>query len=342
MKKIIAVLIALAMVLSMSVMAFAVCNNVKSPLDVLEDNNVVESEYEKYWNSSVTLTPEQIEDWANWWEYVNIYKAIKEQPIYVGEDGKLMRWSDAWLAYTNYVASQLKSNPQEAATELVAIAQGGYVPAGDVISIVGNSIMGGIGGDGNEGDLSGVISGIIDKITGGDKEPEVTAEQYADELAELINSGATADEITSKISDDLANGKIVVNQIPDIVKAISAKVEAGEIENNETVQKILDFFKGFGGDSDSPFPDFGEITLPWDNGNSENGSFLDTILGIIGSIGDIFNPTPDEPTTPDDPSEPGNTDPIPDTGDVSFVAVAAVAAVAGVAFVLTRKKSDAE
>lgn len=334
MKKIIAVLIALAMVLSMSVMAFAAFAEKQSPADLAEG---VEENY----RNAVNLEDWQLNDAANWWKYIEIRQKIEEQGIYTKEDGSLMTWEEAWQAYAKYVASNLSSDPVNAATELVGLVQNGYLEAGDLISIIGESIMGGIGGDGESGDLSGVISGIIDKITGGNKEPEVTADQYVEELVALINSGASVDEITSKISDDIASGKIVLNQIPDIINILSSKIEAGEIENNETVQQILDFFKGLGGgEGGFEFPDFGDITLPWDNGNSENGSFLDTILGIIGSIGDLFNPT--NPDTPDDPSNNGGNSTIPNTGDVSFVAVAAVAAVAGVAFVLTRKKSDAE
>ena len=334
MKRIIAVLIALAMVLSMSVMAFAAFAEKQSPADLAEG---VEENY----RNAVNLEDWQLNDAANWWKYIEIRQKIEEQGIYTKEDGSLMTWEEAWQAYAKYVASNLSSDPANAATELVGLVQNGYLEAGDLISIIGESIMGGIAGDGESGDLSGVISGIIDKITGGNKEPEVTADQYVEELVALINSGASVDEITSKISDDIASGKIVLNQIPDIINILSSKIEAGEIENNETVQQILDFFKGLGGgEGGFEFPDFGDITLPWDNGNSENGSFLDTILGIIGSIGDLFNPT--NPDTPDDPSNNGGNSTIPNTGDVSFVAVAAVAAVAGVAFVLTRKKSDAE
>lgn len=333
MKRIIAVLIALAMVLSMSVMAFAAFAEKQSPADLAEG---VEENY----RNAVNLEDWQLNDAANWWKYIEIRQKIEEQGIYTKEDGSLMTWEEAWQAYAKYVASNLSSDPANAATELVGLVQNGYLEAGDLISIIGESIMGGIGGDGESGDLSGVISGIIDKITGGNKEPEVTADQYVEELVALINSGASVDEITSKISDDIASGKIVLNQIPDIINILSSKIEAGEIENNETVQKILEFLEGLGGGETPTFPDFGDITLPWDNGNSESGSFLDTILGIIGSIGDFFNPT--NPDTPDDPSNNGGNSTIPNTGDVSFVAVAAVAAVAGVAFVLTRKKSDAE
>lgn len=337
MKRLIAVLIALAMVLSMSVMAFAGYNGKSSPSEITES----QEDYEK----ALSLTSLELEDTRKFGRYIKIRNAVIEQGIYVNEDGSFMTWDDAWKAYAAYVASDIKNNPKDAATELVALVQNDRVPAGDVISIVGQSVAGGIGGDGQEGDLSETISGIIDQITGGEKEPEVSADAYADELAELLNSGATEEEIIQKISDDLGNGKIVANQIPDIAKAVSAKVEAGEIENNETVQKILDFVNGIGGgEGGFEFPDFGDIKLPWDNDNSSSGSFLDTILGIIGSIGDLFNPsTPDDPTPgPGSNEEPGTTDPIPDTGDVSFVAVAAVAAVAGAALVLTRKKNDAE
>lgn len=338
MKKVIAVLIALAMVLSMSVMSFAAFNGVKSPADILLENNVPESDYESVWNNAIALGPDQLLDTDNFWQYIAVHKAVKEQNIYTSTDGYLLNWTDSWKAYTTYVASQLGTDASGAAQEIVAIVQGGYVPIGDVISIVGQAAMGGIGGDGESGDLSGTISGIIDQITGGGATGEVTAEQYVEELTELINSGASFEEITKKISEDMGSGKIVAKQIPDIISGLTAKIEAGEIENNETVQKILEFFEGLGGNGGFEFPDFGEITLPGDIGNSEGGSFLDTILGIIGSIGDIFNPSNPEP---DDPSNNGNNT-IPDTGDVAFVAVAAVAAVAGVALVLTRKKSDAE
>lgn len=337
MKKLIAVLIALAMVLSMSVMAFAEFAGVKSPVEAAGSQD----DYEK----ALSLEDWQINDYANWWNIIDGRKKIEDQGIYTKEDGSLMTWEEAWQAYYSYVLQNAASDPQIAITEIMAIISDGYVSAGDAIAIAGETVMGGIGGDGESGDLSGVVDQIIGGITGGDKEPEVSADAYADELAELINSGAAFEDITKKIGDDIASGKIVTNQLPDIAKAISAKVEAGEIENNETVQKILDFMEGLGGESGIEFPDFGDIKLPWDNDNSSSGNFLDTILGIIGSIGDLFNPSedPEEPTPGlSGDEEPGTTDPIPDTGDVSFVAVAAVAAVAGAAFILTRKKNDAE
>lgn len=334
MKKLIAVLIALAMVLSMSVMAFAGFNGVKSPAEIVNDP-------EDY-NRAATLDDIQINDI----QYLKKARDdMREQGIYNKDAFTFMTWDEAWDAYYDYVLANVSSDPMTAVTEIIGSVTDGYVQPGDAIAKVGETIMGGAGGDGQEGDLSGIVDQIIGSITGGDKEPEVSADAYADELAELINSGAAFEDITKKIGDDLANGKIVANQIPDIAKAVSEKAEAGEIENNETVQKILDFMEGLGGgEGGFEFPDFGDIKLPWDNDNSSSGSFLDTILGIIGSIGDLFNPsTPDDPTPgPGSNEEPGTTDPIPDTGDVSFVAVAAVAAVAGAALVLTRKKNDAE
>lgn len=334
MKKIIAVLIALAMVLSMSVMAFAEFNGKRSPADINADRE----EFDK----AATWNDAQIGEISS---LINMRKTIRDQGIYVKEDNSLMTWDEAWSAYYAYVLENVSSDPKTAVTEIVSSVTSGYVAPGDAISMVGNSVAGGIGGDGESGDFSGVISDIIDKITGGEnKEPEVSTEAYVEELTQMINDGVAVNEITKKIGEDIASGKIVANQLPDIAKAISEKVDTGEIENNETVQKVLEFIKGLGSEGDGKFPSFSDITLPWDIGNSESGSFLDTILGIIGSIGNIFNPsTPDEPTPGPGPNEePSTTDPIPDTGDVSFVAVAAVAAVAGAAFILTRKKNDAE
>lgn len=87
------------------------------------------------------------------------------------------------------------------------------------------------------------------------------------------------------------------------------------------------------------------------------GGFLDTILGILGSIGDMLfggdsgsdtpttDPSDDENLWGDDSgdmwgddSSSGST--IPDTGDTTVFAVAAVALVAGAALVMTRKKNE--
>ncbi len=344
MKKVIAVLIALAMVLSMSVMAFAGFHElIYSPSECGKEKNGAECTKED-WDKAINLSSLQIEDFANFSKYINIRINIDEMGYVNEESGEYATWEEAWKLYLTYVVMFANEDTSGAVKQIIGIVKDGYVSVGDAISIISEVAKDNPGGDGNTGDISGILSGVFEAIKDmlpKDKEPEVTADQYAEELAELINSGAAFEDITKKIGDDLESGKIVVKQIPDIAKAVSEKVEAGEIENNETVQKILDFFKNFGGEGGSDFPSFGDITLPWDNGNSESGSFLDTIMGIIGSIGDLFNPTPDEPSDPSNPSDPGDTT-IPDTGDVSFVAVAAVAAVAGAALVLTRKKSDAE
>lgn len=344
MKKLIAVLIALAMVLSMSVMSFAAFGGVQSPADIVNDNGSGESDYPGFFNKSVSLEDWQLSDYANWSNYVDANTDIRNQGIYTKEDGTLMNWEEAWQAYYALLLGGVTSDPTTAIGEIVGSVQGGYVEAGDAIKMVGDAAMGGAGGDGGAGDMSGVIDQIIGAIGGGEAEPEVSTAAYVEELKALINEGADFETISTKISEDIASGKIVASQLPDIAKSLTELIDAGEIENNETVQQILEFINGFGGEGEGvTFPDFGDITLPGDEGNSESGSFLDTILGIIGSIGDIFNPDAgDEPA--DDPADPGTdiSTEIPDTGDVSFVAVAAVAAVAGAALVLTRKKNDAE
>lgn len=346
MKKLIAVLIALAMVLSMSVMSFATFNGQKSPADAIKsdvDGIGGGVAYDVVWNKATGYTPLEASDALKLAYYAYAEEDITKANIYAKEDGSLMNWDEAWQAYYAFLVSNMMLDPVNVIKEVKASVDAGYVESGDAIKMIGDAAMGGIGGDGGAGDLSGVIDQIIGSIGGG-QEPEISTDAYVEELKALINSGADFETITTKISDDLASGKIVASQLPDIAKALTELIDAGEIENNETVQQILEFINGLGGGEGGSFPSFGDITLPWDDGNSESGSFLDTILGIIGSIGDIFNPgTGDDPSA-DDPSDPGTDEPteIPDTGDVSFVAVAAVAAVAGVALVLTRKKNDAE
>ena len=335
MKKLIAVLIALAMVLSMSVVAFAEFDGIRSPADIAEDAET--------FNGAVN----------NPLLYVGTYAEIMDQGIYTREDHSLMHWDEAWEAYYAYVLANATNDPLTAVTEIVSIVAGGYLDAGTAITMAGEALMGGIGGDGEEGDMSGIIDGILSGILGGETEPEVSAEEYVDELAALLNEGASFDEIASKIGDDLASSRIVVSQLPEIAQLLTDRIELGEIEDNETVQQILAFIEGLGGEGDGgfQFPDFGDFTLPWDNDNSSSGSFLDTILGILGTIGDLLfgggdgeggdNPWEEPWENPwEEPNEPGETPVIPNTGDVSFIAVAAVAAVAGAALILTRKKSD--
>lgn len=346
MKKLIAVLIALTMVLSMSVISFASYNGQKNPADVVSTQIVSIGggvTADVVWNKATGYTQFESSDALKLIYYGYAKEDITNANIYAKEDGTLMNWDEAWQTYYDYLVANLMTDPINVITEVKATIDGGYVETGDAISMLGQAAMGGIGGDGGSGDLSGIVDQIIGSITGGDKEPEVTTDAYVEELKALINEGADFETISTKIGDDLASGKIVVSQLPDIAKALTELIDAGEIENNETVQKILEFINSLGGEGGIEFPDFGDIKLPWDNDNSESGSFLDTILGIIGSIGDIFNPDPGT-DDPSDPSDPGTDEPteIPDTGDVSFVAVAAVAAVAGAALILTRKKNDAE
>lgn len=340
MKKIIAIIVALAMVLSMSVVAFAAFYGKKSPADIAGD----ESSFNDAVNNPIL--------------HISTYTDIKDQGIYNTDDG-VMYWSDAWLAYYAYVLENASFDQEDAINQIITMISEGYVGIGDAIGVAGETLMGGLGGDGESGDLSETIDGILSTLGSlfdSDAEPEVSAEEYAKEIAQMINDGAGIDEITGKIGDDIASGKIVISQLPEIADALSEMVELGEIEDNETVQEIIRFFEKLGGEGEDggfQFPDFGDFTLPWDKDNSSSGSFLDTILGILGSIGDLLFGGSDDPSDPYDPYdpfepfEPGDsedptnpTDPIPDTGDVSFIAVAAVAAVAGAALILTRKKND--
>lgn len=344
MKKLIAVLIALAMVLSMSVMAFASWEVDGEPIISPSEITTKEIWDRVVENSTSDLLNADVQ---------SAKRVIYQQKIYTKEDNiTIMTWDEAWAVYYNIVLSGASNDPVSAITEIVNSVADGNVNIGTAITNVGNYVTGGIGGDGEGGDLSSVVDQIMEEIRNignGQTEGEVSSDAYAEELVAAIKNGDDTDMIVEKIKNDLDSKYIVAAQIPEIAEKFAQLVKDDpELQENETVQKIneyLDKIKGGEG-----FPAFGDITLPWDIGNSESGSFLDTILGIIGSIGDLFNPS-----EPDDPAngDIGSGDDLPssdgsngisdaDTGDVSFVAVAAVAAVAGAALILTRKKNDAE
>lgn len=204
---------------------------------------------------------------------------------------------------------------------------------------------------------------IGDPANGNLAKPEPTdvegwTEYYATLLGKATTDPSAVGEVVAEIADTVINGDVDMDTFTSAFPE-AAKIVGGDLVNQVVwgVETLLSM--DLNSDSYIGKPTTGEDNgeLPEDpNEGGATGGFdindlLNTVLGFLGTIADlIFNPG-SEPT---DPSDPGNndeepwpsdpTDPgtstIPDTGDTTVFAVAAVALAAGAALVMTRKKSE--
>lgn len=177
-------------------------------------------------------------------------------------------------------------------------------------------------------------------------DPSAMGEVIAEIGGDLLSNAIDKDTFTSVLPEV---AKIVGN---DVVNQMIWGVE-------DLIQMDLngDGYKGKpdGSLDDTELPEDNEGEGN-DGGFSLDG-LLNTVLGILGTIGDLlFGGSGDtgttDPTEPDDddddlwgPDEEdgfggGDGSTIPDTGDTTVFAVAAVALAAGAALVMTRKKSE--
>ncbi len=203
---------------------------------------------------------------------------------------------------------------------------------------------------------------IGDPANGNLAKPEATdvegwTEYYATLLGKATTDPSAVGEVVAEIADTVINGDVDMDTFTSAFPE-AAKIVGGDLVNQVVwgVETLLSM--DLNSDSYIGKPttdDDGKLPEDPDNGGATGGfdigNLLNTVLGFIGTIADlIFNPG-SEPT---DPSDPGNndeepwpsdpTDPgtstIPDTGDTTVFAVAAVALAAGAALVMTRKKSE--
>lgn len=181
---------------------------------------------------------------------------------------------------------------------------------------------------------------------------------YVTLFAQAATDPSAMLDVVGEIAGDIMSGAIDMDTFTSVLPAAAAQV--GENVVNQVIWGIEEFIEqdinsdGYVGKPDGSIDD-GQ--LPEEEPSGGIGDFLsgllDTVLGILGTIGDLlFGGGSDEPgTTPGTPDEDpwgddfwgdteGDGSTIPDTGDTTVFAVATVALVAGAALVMTRKKSD--
>lgn len=186
---------------------------------------------------------------------------------------------------------------------------------------------------------------------------------YALLLGRATTDASSIASAVSAIGGTLIKGEI---DRDTFMSAFPAAVrETGSDVANQVLWGVEELIKtdinsdGYIGKPDGSIDD-GKLPAEDDN-NSGSGilgslsGIFDTVLGVLGSIFDtIFGGGSETPSNPSEPGDdnlwPGEDDPwpgpggddstVPNTGDTTVFAVAAVALAAGAALVMTRKKSE--
>ncbi len=352
MKKIISVVLAIALALSMTVVAFAID---------------IPSTYGTEKTVDTTST-----DWIE---------------AFSGDT----TWQDAWMQYLKQEAQKVYQGERtldDFKTEIIGQIEDGKVSKAtingalsDLTDFVNNTTW----SDGKKGAYLGAISEIQSAVdnanepqdteptTGGGDEPTTggggsssssyTADEYGKKIVDMISEGKGVSDIASTIVSDLMGGAISADQIPDIITYVTENTDASDSD----ASGVLDFLEGLadqigGGESIIPGGGDGDVSLP------DLGSLGDIFSGFdLSSIGSLVSGIPvigpiiagllgvDDGSgdnggngggsnSSDNTWDNGGTDDFSnnDTGDISFIAVGAVALVAGVALILTRKKNEEE
>lgn len=209
-----------------------------------------------------------------------------------------------------------------------------------------------IDGDGYIGDPA---NGVLAK-------PEATdvegwTEYYAVLLGKATTDPAAMAEVVSAIVDTVVNGDVDMETFKTAFPE-AAKIVGGDLVNQvvwgvETLLSMDLNSDNYIGKPDGSLED-GELPEDPNEGGATGGfdinDLLNTVLGFLGTIGDLLFGGSDTPPVEEDPTEDdpwGDDDnfgddgsAIPDTGDTTVFAVAAVALAAGAALVMTRKKSE--
>ncbi len=184
---------------------------------------------------------------------------------------------------------------------------------------------------------------------------------YALLLGDAATDPSSMTDVVAEIAGDITSGAIDMDTFTSVLPE-AANIVGNDVVNQVVwgVESLLNMDLNSDGYTGKPDGSIDDGQLPEED-DSEGGSggflsgLLDTVLGILGTIGDLlFGGSSSGGSTSTEPSDDDNlwgddsgdmwgddsSSTIPDTGDTTVFAVAAVALAAGAALVMTRKKSE--
>lgn len=331
MKKIIAIVLSLAMVLAMTVSSFAAM-----PLPTNTEEQWTEYYTEVY--TSDSLEPEMKAQ----------YLAVSLTMIDTSDNSKL----------NMLVRALNKANDNAEAAGVDTVATNDALSAiteeygfGDLESILNRDYD-------KDGYLGDPENGKV-YVPTNPEDVEAWTLYYIIVLADATENPLDLVTVIGSIAGDVIDGKITMDTFTTAFPAAAEAIGGGTVNQILWgVESLLS--QDLDGDYEIGKPDGvlevtpeeGDGELEEDETPTDDTGFLNTILGILGSIGDMIFGSGDGDTSGDDPSGDawgddtnGDTNAdddnlVSDTGDTTVLSVAAVALVAGAALVLTRKKSE--
>lgn len=326
MKKILAVILSLAMILSMTVCAFAA----EAP-SADADSNAWAAYYTEI------LMDEELDNDAKAEAILNNIPAADDNTVLLNALGTAVATAEAQGVDISAVAAIVVVKSEEAYGFNIEDAAGTDID-----------------GDGYIG---------TDKKPVSATDVEGWTAYYTLLLGRATTDASSIASAVSAIGGTLIKGEI---DRDTFMSAFPAAVrETGSDVANQVLWGVEELIKtdinsdGYIGKPDGSIDD-GKLPAEDDN-NSGSGilgslsGIFDTVLGVLGSIFDtIFGGGSETPSNPSEPGDdnlwPGEDDPwpgpggddstVPNMGDTTVFAVAAVALAAGAALVMTRKKSE--
>lgn len=325
MKKILAVVLSLAMILSMTVSSFA----------------------------AAPLPTNTEADWAEYFTEVYTSDVLDAE----GKANALVV-SVTMTEDVNMLLRALNTAMKNAEQQGVDTTEPNLILA-DVLAGYGLSLEQGLGEDiDGDGYLGDPADGVL-YVPTNPTDVDAWTLYYTILLSDASENPGAVVEVVSAIAGNVINGSVDMDTFTSAFSAAASTV-GGDVVNQIVwgVEELLS--TDLNSDSEIGKPDgnidIDDSQLPEeDEGGSSDllSGLLDTVLGILGSIGDLIfgGSGSDTPTT--EPSDDENlwgddgdmwgddgSSTIPDTGDTTVFAVAAVALAAGAALVMTRKKND--
>ena len=349
MKKIISLIVAVAMVMSMAVCAFAYdipsTYGTESTVDTSSDAWIQAYSADTSWQDAWAMVIkddgiQNVYQGAITQDYLNNLVVSEIEKGNVSKNtinGALQQISD----FVDEQSWATKPKGEAYKTALAALAEA--VANANEPEVTTQPSGGGEGGSG-----------------GGSSTDKYTAEEYGKKIVDMLAEGKGVSDIASTVVSDLMGGKIDPATIPDVITYVTENADTSDSD----VSGVLDFLEGLadqigggesiipgGGDGDISLPDLGGLGDLFSNFDiSSIGSLLSGIPLIGPLIAGLFGGGDDDggngggSNSGDNTWDDGGTDDFSnnDTGDVSFIAVGTVALVAGAALILTRKRNKEE